>query len=393
MKTAIPEINTDKLGKLIENDGAKLYKIAEKMNLSPQTLNRMLAGEKIGPRIIARVAKYFGLNMSDLLIRDNKHPNFYNHFQEKEIVYLERIKSFTGLNNDIEYKLSRKFSKSINQISHKIYNCDFKNEEQLTYVKMFLETFNNLDANIGTSKTRHMEDIDNEIKFLKTQLNINEPIQFLEENDIGVYYGHYVYRAMEELVYKDEENVNIQDEPLEYYYCRPTGKRIEVLYFYKERKDIFLPDQIKIFPDTGYTEDELLQNYENSFKKVFLNISSHNYFNIVKQYINYHASNQWLTVPESMSNPEILDDTTDFLHPRFFIHEITNSIWSEKDFQSRDDFNNYVEKKRLMNMAFRNELKSYEHKCNEDPNSVPKYEGPVEIDGYMPKVTNSTETK
>ena len=379
MKIALPELNKEKIKLLFKKEGLPIYKLAKKIGLSQQSLERMIQdGGKVGPRILSKVAKYFGLNSSDLVIKGQKHPNFYNSFEEKETVYLEKINSFLDLTSNTEYNLSRKFANSRNQLSHKIYNCGFQNEQQLIWVKGFLKAFNETELNLGTSKTRDSDDIEDEYNFLKKQLYVNEPIKRLEDIGIGVYYGHYIYRAMEELYYREPERVNSEEERLVYHYCRPTGKRTEILYFYQKEDFKKLPSTIKIFPEVGYTDEELIAVHKKAMQNVFINIHEHKFFEKVNDYIAFHSSYSWLTVPDGPNQEMVLNDFRDFLHPEYFIHEIENLIWSRNEFKSDKSFDEYTNKIRLRNKTFRDEINNFKFICNDDPNSVPKYDGVVE---------------
>ena len=142
-----------------------------------------------------------------MILKDTKHPNFYNHFEEKETVYLDKIKSFSNLKNNEDYIISRKFAHSRNQISHKIYDCEFVSEIDLIYLRNFLKTFSEIGEMTGTSKTRNTDDIEKELEFVKKKLYLDDPIKKLEASGIAVYYGHYYFRAFEELSYYDRENL------------------------------------------------------------------------------------------------------------------------------------------------------------------------------------------
>lgn len=379
-KKDYPDINVSKLKKLFNSTGLPLYKLAKGIAISQQTLERLLRGERVGLRVLADIAYYFQLNISDLTIKNSEEKKFKGKFEDRDIVFLNRINSFNELYKNLDYMDSRLFSKFKNSISHKLYYCELKDDDQLARIKNFLSAFTDISAlSPGTTKTNDLDDVLQEISFLKKQININKPIEDLADKNIGVYYGHYFYRAMDVSSYKDTQNFSPDSlrEPniTNYRYVRPSGKRIEVLCFFEKSEYPGLPEQVKIFPETGFTEDDLVDKYFRAFDKYFgIDPSKSSQERVLlKDYINYHKKSQWLLVEdkpeneESMTNPE-----NGFLHPYCFIYSTPDKVVAKSDFKTEDAYENYKRKLKL----FPEIIDNFEYKFFDD--SFLKYDGPIE---------------
>ena len=375
-RNALPRLDVEKIKILFDRAGIPIYRLAKEMGLSQQTLERMLEGAVVGIRIIDRVARYFKLNSSDIIKRDKKHKDFYKHIDIKETVFVERIERFSDLKSNVEYITSRKNSDSWNQVSHKIYNCEFKSEGELLALEAFLKTFSEIDEMAGTNKTRGQEDISQELTFLRKQMHLDDPIRALEKFNIAVYYGTYYYRAMEELHYFDTSDCDEDGNASEYHYFRPNGKLVEVLIFEKIDSGYF-PSKGRIFPSTGYTQDELIEIYKEAYKK----IHGQEINRLVEQYIQFHSRTQWLMVKDKPLMEGIQTGPTEFLHPRYFIHRNPNWTLSSDSPKFKGDIEKFNEKSRELreiDRIFAEKTLAFEFVTTRELNSVPKYDGPLQ---------------
>ena len=384
VKALFPKLNVPKLKRLVDLEKTPIYKLAQNMEISQTTLERMLLGKRVGPKLLFKVAKYFLLNISDLIIIEDKLRDKPGQ-EETDIVYLDKITSFSNLYKNPDYSDSRFFSFSKNLLSHKIYNWNIKTEDEISRIKNFLIAFTDKEAvSIGTSKTSNPRDVMDEINYLRKQNSLDEPINQLEEINIGVYYGHYFYRAMEILSYVDTNDIDsISKEATTYKYIRPTGRRIEVIYFYKKKEYPGLPETITISPNTGYTEDELAKSYFKAFDYVHQKTSLENN-NILADWIGYHNTRQWLYVrdvpelPEYVNNPEY-----GFLHPNYFIHTSNKTmpigLLSNVEKHKKDVDNVLEEEKR-----FDEVVEKFRFTTSRSV-SIPKFDGTVKEENTISK--------
>ena len=231
----------------------------------------------------------------------------------------------------------------------------------------------------GTSKTRNTDDIEKELEFVKKKLYLDDPIKKLEASGIAVYYGHYYFRAFEELSYYDRENFDDDGNSIGYHYFKPNVKRIEILYFYQFEE--FIPsDKAKIFPVTGYTEDELIEKYFNAYKEIY-KVDENEATEKVNHYINFNSRYTWLTEPSAPELDEVQDSPLDFLHPRYFIYRKPDWVISSDAPLFKGDmklYHQHVKEERELEKRFKDITSSFEFKITNDPNSVPKYEGNLE---------------
>ena len=241
-------------------------------------------------------------------------------------------------------------------------------------IENFLKAFTeNAAFNIGTKKTNNMSDVIEEIQYLRSQMNLNKPIEDLDKMNIGIYYGHYFYRAMEISDYQDRYNYDTNDEPEEqlYSYVRPSGKRIEVLLFYQKDEISLLPKQLRIYPITGYTEDDLIEKYQFAYNYVFDSQKQKN-FSLLDEYINYHMKRQWLFVKDYPEMDEIQDNPkSGFLHPNCFIYSQLNRTISQSDFKDNKLFERAIDKRK----RFKEVCENFEFKYTLN---IPKYDGIVD---------------
>ena len=387
-RRSYPIVNTDKIKSKIDNENMPIYRLAEKIGISEHTLDRINKGEQVTPKIVHKLSEYFRVNFDDFIIKKEKELSSgwqsINSFLSKltNEVYLTKINSFSDLSNNPEYKISRVSANSPNQISHKIYKVDIKYDAEIDGIESFLKTFYKLDKIEGTTKTSNEKDIEEEINFLRKKISLNNPIEYLKMKNIGVYYGHYIYRAMEFLKYDDPDSLEGVGHTLNYdsySYYRPTGKRIEVLLFYPLTGLVESPDKIKIYPETGYTEDELVTEYLNAYETFYGTGRQVNKEKLkkLKDYILYHSSNQWLTTTYQPDMPEIQDNPKEFLHPNFFINIKDKEIASDTKFKNSSDYNNYLKIFEFRNTFFSNLSTQFRFICK-DNNSIPKYDGRFE---------------
>ena len=391
------KLNTPKLKGLIQAENAPIYKLAKNMGISQHTLERMVKGRtNVGPKVLSKVAKYFMLNISDLVIAEkssDRNPAFTRH-DPINYVYLDRIKSFSDLYKNLDYNDSRTFSDSINLLSHKIYNCVLNNDEEINRVKKFLLSFTDTAAvTLGTSKTNNSDDVFKEVAYLRKQLLLDEPIKKLEDINIGVYYGHYFYRAMNISSWLDADDIedSVTNEAAHYRYIRPTGKRIEVLYFYQKKEYPGLPERIKISPEKGYTEEELIEEYFASLDYVHGKISGVMKENLEK-YINFHKKRQWLLVRDTPEQSEYVNNPEyGFLHPNYFIHTQTNRLSHRVgllgDTKKQERIDAYVTQKEK---RFKEVCEKFRFKCSSNQ-SIPRYEGPVEEESIIYERLDNSE--
>ena len=136
-KKDYPDINVPKLKKLFNSSGLPLYKLAKSIGLSQQTLERLLRGERVGLRVLADIAYYFQLNISDLTTKNSENKKFISKLEDRDVVFLNRINSFSKLYKNADYMDSRLFSNHQNVLSHKLYYCNLKEDSQLDCIKKF----------------------------------------------------------------------------------------------------------------------------------------------------------------------------------------------------------------------------------------------------------------
>lgn len=220
------------------------------------------------------------------------------------------------------------------------------------------------------------------MNFLKEKLNIEEPIKTLEQNNISVYYGHYTYRAMEYLTYTDPNSVFGSDKSEwdQYSYLRPVGKRIEVLVFQDNDFLTGAAPNIKIYPETGYREDELINEYLKGYREFFGDNLDKRRLKILEEYIDYHSSTQWLVTEYEPEIPEIQDNPTQFLHPLFFIHENIDAVISSDKFATMGEFKQASKEFKRTSKFFSTLTDRFKYICNMNPNSVPKYDGKIDVE-------------
>ena len=383
-RIAVPTANVAKIKEKIEAENIPLYLLANKIGVSEQTLARIIQGKtRIGQKVLSKLSTYFRVNYNDFIITDSKPKNFYNHFTElNNLLILDRIESFSELKNNPAYKISRQHADSPNQLSHKIYNVDIKFNSIIAGIENFLKRFHKIDTVEGTVKTRDEDDIAAEMNFLKEKMNIEEPIKTLEQNNISVYYGHYTYRAIEYLIYTDPNSVNSLDKSEwdQYAYLRPVGKRIEVILFHKHDFLTGAAPNLKIYPQTGYREDELIDDYLKGYKEFFGDKIDEKRFKVLQEYIDYHSSTEWLLTEYEPEYPEVQDNPTQFLHPFFFIHENINSFVGSDKFKDMEKFKEASKEFKRTGTFFSSISDKFKFICNINPNSVPKYDGKIDAE-------------
>lgn len=372
--TSFPETDVSKLKKLFESENTPLYKLADSMGLSFDTLSRILQGKKVGPKVLHSIAKHFHLNVSDLLAKGSSNRALYSGSDSKDIVFLDKLTSLSELYKNPDYIDSRFFSDSKNLITHKHYYCNFKNEDDLQKIQNFLKAFTeNAALNTGTNKTNQMSDVIEEMQYLRNQMHINKPIEELDSMNIGIYYGHYFYRAMEISDYTDRYNSDPYEEPSEnvYTYIRPSGKRIEVLIFYQKEESLDLPEQIRIYPKTGYTEDDLIEEYRNAYDFVFDYLKRDT--TLLDEYIEFHMKRQWLLVKDAPEMDEVQNNPiSGFLHPNYFIYSTPNKIITQSDFESNKTYESYLQRQKRFQEVCEKHLK-FKYSLH-----IPKYDGIID---------------
>ena len=370
--TSFPETNVSKLKKLFESENTPLYKLADSIGLSLDTLTRILQGKKVGPKVLHLIAKHYQLNVSDLLAKGSSYKTLLSGSESKDILFLDKLSSITELYKNHDYIDSRMFSDSKNLITHKHYYCKLKNEFDLQKIEDFLKAFTeNAAFNTGTTKTNKMTDVDKEMQYLRNQIHINKPIEDLNKMHIGIYYGHYFYRAMEISDYTDGHHTDPFEESENLYtYIRPSSKRIEVLIFYQNDVFMPLPEQIRIYPTTGYTEDDLINKYREAYDYVFdyKNLDT----SMLDEYIEFHKKRQWLFVKDEPDMDEVQNNpVSGFLHPKCFIYSTPHKIITQSDFESNKTYEGYLQRqKRFQEVRQKFEFKYSHH--------IPKYEGTID---------------
>ena len=282
IKTKGPEITN-----LILENGKPINRIAEKIrDVSEKSIQRMAKGEKVGEEIVDSLAKYFRVNVSEIAETEN-------------FLYLDRIQSWPELYANENYQFSRKNSNHSNHLSHKLYKVDDFSESILSDIQHFLKNLYT-NQNEESSDRGVSDEIEKEIQYLRKINTANLCFKRLIAQGIGVYYGHYNHRHIQKCKTARESNFIsnglLSAEQYERYnYYPPNGFRVEVIYFYKtndykKNENFTIPNKIKIFPEVGYSKNELYSFYTSELEKIG--------FKEIDDYIKTHENNLWLSVPD-----------------------------------------------------------------------------------------------
>jgi hypothetical protein len=282
IKTKGPEIT-----KLILESGKPIYRIAEKIrDVSEKSIQRMAKGEKVGEEIIDSLAKYFRVNVREIAETEN-------------FIYLDRIQSWPELYANENYQFSRKYSNHNNHLSHKLYKVDDFSEIILHDIQNFLRNLYTNQNEEGSDRGVS-DEIEKEIQYLRKINTANLCFKRLIAQGIGVYYGHYNHRHIAKWkTVKEPDSVGLgglKPEDYERYnYYTPNGFRVEVIYFYKtndykKNENFTIPNKIKIFPEVGYSKNELYSFYTSELEKIG--------FKEIDAYIKSNENNLWLSVPD-----------------------------------------------------------------------------------------------
>ena len=76
-----------------------------------------------------------------MTIKNSEEKKFKGKFEDRDIVFLNRIDSFNELYKNPDYMDSRMFARYKNLISHKLYYCELKDDDLLARIKNFLFAF------------------------------------------------------------------------------------------------------------------------------------------------------------------------------------------------------------------------------------------------------------
>lgn len=349
IKTKGPEIT-----KLILENGKPIYRIAEKLNdVSEKSIQRMAKGEKVGEEIVDSLAKYFRVNVSEIAETEN-------------FLYLDRIQSWPELYANENYQFSRKNSNHSNHLSHKLYKVDDFSESILSDIQHFLKNLYT-NQNEESSVRGVSDEIEKEIQYLRKINTANLCFKRLIAQGIGVYYGHYNHRHIQKCkTAREPDFVGVggtKPEDYERYnYYAPNGFRVEVIYFYKtndykKNENFTIPNKIKIFPEVGYSKNELYNFYTSDLEK------QKNFVDI-DEYIKTHENNLWLSVPDGSIEESL--DSSDLIEMGYGFNFI-------------NDYNCDV-------TGF---INSVEHLISD--NKLDKYNGPVEESNDMTPWSNFLE--
>lgn len=289
-------VNGPKIKQLFEDTGKSMITLANQWKMSDKSLQRMARGIPVGEHLVDQVAKKFQLNVSDLIIKDKEQveDDFFSG------VYLGRVHSMSQIYNDNDFKLSRINGNSSCQLSHKYYHITNNEYFFIDEIKSVLGKIFEPKA-VKSSVLSSAKGLNEELDFLANMRNSRSTIENLENKRTGVYYGHYFYRGIE--LRQDSDDLYNEFDVL-----YPMGKRIEVICFYEIDNKNTLPEVIKIFPDTGYSEDELKNNYIKQWKEFFKDYENENWYqshlSMVKNFIDYHSKKKWLEVPNFITQPD-----------------------------------------------------------------------------------------
>ncbi len=348
IKTKGPEIT-----KLILENGKPIYRIAEKLkDVSEKSIQRMAKGEKVGEEIVDSLAKYFRVNVSEIAETEN-------------FLYLDRIQSWPELYANENYQFSRKKSNHSNHLSHKLYKVDDFSESILSDIQNFLKNLYT-NQNEESSDRGVSDEIDKEIQYLRKINTANLCFKRLIAQGIGVYYGHYNHRHIQKCnTVRDPNYIGqglLKTEQYERYnYYAPNGFRVEIIYFYKtndykKNENFTIPNKIKIFPEVGYSKNELYNFYTSEIGKKG--------FEKIDEYIKFHENDLWLSVPDgSIEGSYEESDLIEMGYGFNFINDFKNDV---------SDF-----------------LNSVEHLILD--NKLDKYNGPVEESNDMTPWSNFLE--
>ena len=352
-KTSTIKAKGPEITKLILENGKPINRIAEKLkDVSEKSIQRMAKGEKVGEEIVDSLAKYFRVNVSEIAETEN-------------FLYLDRIQSWPELYANENYQFSRKNSNHSNHLSHKLYKVDDFSESILSDIQQFLKNLYT-NQNEESSDRGISDEIEKEIQYLRKINTANLCFKRLIAQGIGVYYGHYNHRHIQKCKTVREpdfiSNGLLSTEQYERYnYYPPNGFRVEVIYFYKtndykKNENFTIPNKIKIFPEGGYSKNELHSFYTSKLGKKG--------FEEIDDYIKTHENNLWLSVPDGSIEGSL--DESDLIEMGYGFNFVNNFKNDVSDF-----------------------LNSVEHLVLD--NKLDKYNGPVEESNDMTPWSNFLE--
>ena len=315
IKTKGPEIT-----KLIMESRKPISRIAENLNnVSEKSLQRMAKGEKVGDEIIDSLAKYFKVNVNEIADTEN-------------YLYLDRMQSWPELYSNENYQFSRKYSDHTNHLSHKLYKIDEFSDSILDDIENFLKILYT-NQNEESSDRGTEDDVEKEIKYLRKLNNANLCFKKLIAQGIGVYYGHYNHRHIQKLnIAREPDFMPLSTQEIGDYETFnsyiPNGFRVEVIYFYKtndykKNENFVIPNKIKIFPEIGYTKDELYEVYisavkerakgmqrfkENKIPDNQKKLIAEDIIAFMDNYFNKHENNLWLSASDEPFGFKFLND-------------------------------------------------------------------------------------
>ena len=110
----------------------------------------------------------------------------------------------------------------------------------------------------------------------------------------------------------------------------------------------------------------------------------------VKHYINFNSKYTWLNEPSAPELDEVQDSPFDFLHPRYFIYRKPDWVISSDAPLFKGDmklYHQHVKEERELEKRFKDITSSFEFKITNDPNSVPKYEGNLEEETILNRIS------
>lgn len=303
-------VNTEKLRELMNGMSLRAYSdFLSSLNsqVPYKTLQRMKNGQPVNEINIHAIAKAHGITFNDLIKLDIK--NF-----TKDISILNKVDSVNQLysvGNFSFFRLNGSNSPGT-VISNRHYLCTV-DKETSGLIKSFLEK----TMGENTRKFfRSGKDVKDEFDLLDSMAEGNEIIQKLENKGIYIFYGQFRRRQiasvntpfMKNQVEEIEEEVDGSEEKK----LKTIVPCLVPLTIYNEvivfREVPYKYNKLKIFPDEGYSFDELKKDYlkvlkqqlQTNLKQVEYDAKDQNYQQRIDEIV--YQTEEWLDYQEKEKN-------------------------------------------------------------------------------------------
>lgn len=275
------KVNTQKIKDLFKNSGKSFDELSDAIGgVSSRTLRRM-AEEKdvrVSKTALDNVQKYFNININEISIPDDANIST-NH------VILHEIHSLSDLFENQFYKDLRANHGHENIRTFRNYDVTIDSDTSApiqSLIKLALSK-----SSLLNSYGHEDADIQKEIEYIEKLKEGNDALEYLRTRGVYLYYGNYKFKGIEDRfldkqnprkatkeekeIFNEINNSINSEEDISLYEGTekliPAEIKVEVFYFKGFLHNHNVPYKYKIFPNLGYTEKQMIDDYVSAMKK------------------------------------------------------------------------------------------------------------------------------